>query len=60
MENNTSELLEGISNFVEWVFENYSHVKGGYRHRGDFYANDKPVTLRKLFTIYGNKINEQH
>lgn len=34
-----------LNEFVNWVGNNYSHSKGGYRHRGDFYKNDKPVNL---------------
>ena len=40
--------MEILNEFTNWVIKNYSHTKGGYRHRGDFYKNDKPVNLQAL------------
>jgi len=41
--------------FQSWVRKNYSISKGKYRHRGDFYKNDKLINEAELFTRY-----EQH
>jgi hypothetical protein len=41
-----------IKDFIQYLHKNYSHVKGGYRHRGDFYGNDHPVQIERIVTEY--------
>lgn len=43
--------------FAEWIKENYNLVKGKYRHKGDFYKNDKLKTTADLYSLYKNNNN---
>lgn len=47
--------MKELHEFVNWIIKNYSHTRGGYRHRGDFNKNDKPVTLQGLKDIFINE-----
>jgi len=38
--------------FQKWVKKWWSISKGKYRHRGDFYANDKLVDESKLYELF--------
>lgn len=50
--------MEILNEFTNWVTKNYSHVKGGYRHRGEFEKKDKPVNLQALKDIFINEKNK--
>lgn len=43
-----------VNGFVTWVSKNYSHTKGGYRHRGDFEKKMTPLKLEALKDLYLN------
>lgn len=46
--------------FSEWKDKWYSCSKGRYRHRGDFYKNDKKLyTTKELFHLFIKHLNEQ-
>lgn len=45
-----------IDDFTNWVTKNYSHVKGGYRLRGDFEKSTKVVNLQSLKDKYLNQL----
>ena len=51
------EFAEQVSiEFSEWIKKWYSISKGKYRHRGDFYKNDKKLyTTKELYTLFKNK-----
>jgi hypothetical protein len=40
--------MQILNRFVKWVLDNYKLSNGGYRHRGDFFNSDKPVSLQVL------------
>lgn len=43
--------------FAKWLRVNYSISKGQYRHRGDFYRNDKRLSSEKeLYDYWINNI----
>ena len=44
-----------LNEFVMYVLKNYSHVKGGYRHRGDFFGDDKPIKLEAVMREFLKK-----
>lgn len=51
-ENSIADKKNEAIEFVKWVHENYLRSKERYRHKGDFYHNDKPKFLEELYELF--------